>query len=266
MEIEALDETDLKFLPELQPPDWPDITPAHRLYLQSSFCFPVKVRLQNRLAGVGVTIVHNEVAWLAHIIVRNEFRNKGLGSFITQTLVERAKAEKCETVYLIATELGAPVYKKAGFVTEGEYLGFKDGNIGPIVVADNNIICLQDRHREQVFAIDRDVSGENRAFRIECYFGGAVVYETNDIIEGYYLPAFGEGLVVANNADAGIALTKLRLLKNNNLRCPTDNEALIRFLRQNNYTEYLRQKRMRLGKPRNWQPQNLYSRTGGQVG
>jgi GNAT superfamily N-acetyltransferase len=266
MEIQALTHADLKFLPDLQPADWPDITPHHKLYLQSSFCFPIKVVMQNEPVGVGVTIIHNDVAWLAHIIVHPEYRNKGLGQLITQTLVEKAKAENCETIYLIATELGAPVYRKIGFVTETEYLGFKDGKIEPGWIQNNNVVPLKEKHKQQVFDMDRIATGENRTFRLESYLEGAFVYEVNDRVEGYYLPAFGEGLVIANNAMAGLQLTKFRLENNNNVRCPIDNVAAVQFFRQNNYKEYLNQKRMRLGKERVWQPANLYSRTGGQIG
>ena len=210
--------------------------------------------------------MHNDVAWLAHIIVHPEFRNKGLGKLITQTLVDRAKTENCSTVYLIATELGAPVYEEVGFVTEAEYLGFKDGNIEQGTGHSANVVLLEEKHMQQVYDMDGTVTGENRTFRLESNLAGAFVYEVNDKVEGYYLPEFGEGLVVAINASAGISLMKVRLQKSNNVRFPSSNQPLLRFLRQNNYIQYLGQKRMRLGKERLWQPANLYSRTGGQVG
>ncbi len=64
-------------------------------------------------------------AWLAHIIVDPEYRKRGIGSLIVCQLLDFLKNSGCETVSLIATELGYSVYKKAGFVEQTEYAFFE---------------------------------------------------------------------------------------------------------------------------------------------
>ena len=65
------------------------------------------------------------MVWLAHINVQPGNRNHGLGKLITQFLVDEAQAKNCDTIYLIATDLCEPVYKKVGFETETDYLFLK---------------------------------------------------------------------------------------------------------------------------------------------
>ncbi|MBL0009542.1 MAG: GNAT family N-acetyltransferase [Saprospiraceae bacterium] len=99
--------------------------PAIQFYITSDFCFPIKVSIDHKIAGTGTAIIHHDVAWLAHIIVHPDFRNQGIGKLITESLVKMAHAKSCDTLYLLATELGEPVYRKIGFETETEYLFFK---------------------------------------------------------------------------------------------------------------------------------------------
>ena len=126
MEIQVLNHHDINFIAELQPEGWDSILPKMVFYVESSFCFPIKVIIDNKIVGLGATIIHENTAWLGHIIVHNENRGKGLGKLITQKLIEIAKQKQCQTILLIATEFGAPVYEKVGFVTQTEYLFFKD--------------------------------------------------------------------------------------------------------------------------------------------
>ena len=125
MEIQDLKQSEVGLLIDLQPQGWRDISPIFDFYSKSAFCFPVKATIDNKIVGIGTTVIHNDIAWLAHIIVHHDNRNKGIGQLITQTLVDSSKAKKCHTIYLIATDLGAPVYEKIGFETETEYLFFR---------------------------------------------------------------------------------------------------------------------------------------------
>lgn len=120
MRVQPLNHNDLNSLPGLQPDGWQDITPSFEFYTRSSFCFPLKIISDDKIVGIGTTIIHHDVAWLAHIIVQKDYRKKGIGQLITERLVDSLKPMNCETIYLLATDLGAPVYEKAGFETETE--------------------------------------------------------------------------------------------------------------------------------------------------
>lgn len=266
MKIQTLQHKDLELIAELQPEDWPDIRNAISFYTSSDFCVPIKVVIENKIVGIGAGIIHKDIAWLAHIIVHPEYRNKGLGRLITQTLVDRAYAKNCHTIYLIATDLGAPVYEKVGFITETEYIFFKDIHWNQKFELAENIIAYTNEFKTQIAHLDNEISGENRMFHIEPHLNGAYVYMQENTIQGFYLPSFGEGIIVANKSLAGIELMKLRFTTSEIAAFPVENLSATEFMYQNNFKEYRTAKRMRLRTKRAWQAKNIYNRIGGNLG
>jgi len=266
MDIESLSENDLQHIPSLIPPGWDTAIPAIQFYTNSVFCFPFKAMIDNKLAGTGTAIIHHDVAWLAHIIVHSDFRNQGIGRRITQYLVEFIHGKGLETIYLLATELGEPVYRKIGFEAETEYITYRREMQNEVYVDAGNIITYTDHLKEQISMIDRLVSGEDRLFHLETHLSNGFVYVVNNNVEGYYLPTMGDGLIIATTGKAGQALMSLRLTTKDFAVFPIDNVSAATFIQQHPFTEVRRQKRMRLGTKRNWQPEHIYNRIGGNLG
>jgi Acetyltransferase (GNAT) family len=203
--------------------------------------------VEYNLTASGTTIIQNDIAWLAHIIVRPDRRNQGIGKLITQALVESVKAKSCDTIHLIATDLGAPVYEKLGFVTETEYLFFKDIKPRQSGATSKNIIPFANNFRKQVESLDHHVSLENRMLQVEQHLKNGFVYLQDNKVEGYYLPTFGEGLIVADTASAGVELMKLRLTSKEHTAFPIDNSSAKGFFHQHNFKKFKTAKRMRFG-------------------
>jgi len=244
--IEPICNNEISILSSLQPDGWVDIVPIFDFYTKSSFCFPIKVIVDNKYVGIGVTIIHNDVAWLAHIIVHPDFRCRGIGLKIVQSLVKTAKENHCSTIYLIATELGEPIYSKVGFITETEYLVHKNITKNEWTVS-RNIQQYEERHRTHFVAFDRKVSGEDRMIHIEEHLTNAFVYHREDIFEGYYLPTLGEGLIIAETETSGIELLKFYLQHNDRVVIPKENLVAQKFLQEVGFGELKQIKRMRLG-------------------
>jgi N-acetylglutamate synthase-like GNAT family acetyltransferase len=265
MNIETLKFSDLPLISALQPEGW-DIMSTIAFYTKSEYCFPIKVSIDNRIAGIGTTILHHDVAWLAHIIVHPDFRNRGIGKFITESLVETAKANHCDTIYLLATELGEPVYKKIGFEAETEYLSFKGEKINEEFTKTENKVAFQSGFVQQTSMLDRRVSGEDRMFHLDPQLSESFVYLEDNTVLGYYLPAFGDGLIIANSDSAGEALMRLRLTTRDFAVFPMENIRAKALMHELHFELFRTQKRMRLGKKRDWQPANIYNRIGGNLG
>lgn len=266
MKIDTLLPSDLVHIPELQPEGWYDIQPIHAFYTSVDFCFPLKLMIDGRIAGIGTGIVHGEVAWLGHIIVHPDFRNRGLGGMITKALVENMQEKNCTTIYLIATDMGEPVYKKIGFETETEYIFFKDLTTKPDWTNAPEIVPYNDSHKKQIAAIDRMVSGENRMLHLERFLPNSFVHVTNDVVNGFYLPGFGDGFILATSSTAGRDLMRLRLATKDNASFPIENVDALEFMHDNNFQEFRKAKRMRLGPKRDLNLQFVYNRIGGNVG
>ena len=266
LRIQVLVQSDLDSLVELRPTGWPDISPAFNFYVTSYFCFPIKVVQDNKIIGVGAAVIHEDIAWLAHIIVNENYRNKGIGQFITQSLVESSKDKNCQTIYLIATELGAIVYEKIGFLTETEYLFYKDIRIDQSVLIAQHTIPYRDDFFDQAIQIDRQISGEDRITNIKDHLSGGFVYYKDNIVEGFYLPNFGEGLILANTPLAGIELMKLRLSFKSEAAFPEENDSAKSFLNLHGFSPHRKAKRMRLGIKRKVVFESMYNRIGGNIG
>lgn len=267
MTIEALNKNDVSSLNELEPAGWGSILPAHEFYTSNTdFCFSIKINNNNKIVGIGTAIIHNDVAWLAHIIVHPENRNQGVGGLITKSLVKKSQTKNCDTIYLIATDLGAPVYTKVGFETETEYLFFKDIKVDESWEISECIIPFNPNHKEVIAEIDKLTSGEDRLFHLEKHFQGGFVYLNNNVIEGFYLPTFGEGLILAKTKKSGIELMKMRFMNHDTASFPIDNIDAAAFLYKHGYKEFKTAKRMRLGKHKDWVPSNIYNRIGGNIG
>lgn len=266
MTIHLLEAEDIPFLAALQPEDWGDITPAIVFYTSNSNCFPVKVLVNNQIVGIGTSIILNDTAWLAHIIVHENYRGKGIGTFITKSLVDGIFLKNIATIQLIATEPGERVYKKAGFETDTEYVFFKDISIFNISATSPHIIAFTDAFTKQVLDSDRQITGEDRSAFLKPHLQTGFLYTHNNLVEGFYLPTFGEGWIAAHTAAAGEALMQLRFSTRQNASFPVNNSTAINFLKQHEIQPFKRAKRMWLGAKSNWQPANIYNRVGGNLG
>lgn len=264
MRIEPLTEADLQYIPELQPEGWSDILPHIMFYVSSAFCSPVKVTADGTIVGIGTTIVHGRTAWLAHIIVHRDYRNRGIGQFITQHLIDSLHETPCETVLLIATTLGEPVYKKIGFQKETEYIFLRDGAISP--ETPSGVVLFSDRYVREMLDLDRKISGEDRQELLIPHIASAHLFVNDGSLLGYYLPDLGDGLVIAGTPEAGLALLIRRSMREKKFVLPLENTAGIEFLFRHGYQEYSRGARMWLGKKLVWHAEMLYNRIGGNLG
>lgn len=267
MKIQPFSAYDMAKLPMLQPADWGDIIPHFEFYVQSPFCFPIKLTSAEQIVGVAAVIVHHDVAWLGHIIIHSESRGRGLGRILTQNLIDIACQQKCKTVYLTATDLGFPVYEKLGFVTEDNYLFFKD--IDPHSQLRVQSGCIQPyakSMRSEISEMDRDISGEDRMLHLDAHLEHGYVYRCSEKIEGYYLPSLGEGLIIAVSPSAGTELLKLHVTSTHKAVFPSSNTVAAGLLHAMGYREWSTGRRMRWGVERPLKLQYIYNRIAGKVG
>lgn len=265
MLAEEFTERDIANLAELQPPDWGDIRPHFEYHIKSSRAHPIKFEIDGKLVAVGTTILHANTAWLAQIIVHSGYRNRSLGTKMTQALLGLINSETHPTVYLIATALGEPVYRKLGFAEEGGQV-FMKGVKGQDRVAIPEIVSYHSQYADRLFAMDADVSGEDRSQRLLEHLDDAMVYVSNGELLGYYLPGLGEGHIIATNPEAGKALMAYRLQYYDSAVLPLENAIGIQLLEERGFSRTRVAKRMRLGPERSWKPGCMYNRISGQLG
>ncbi len=263
MKIQPITANDIAEIDAIRPKDWGSLVAHIQYYINMPNCHPIKLVEDGKIISIGNTILHKNTAWLSHIIVHEEHRGKGLGKTIAQALIDSVPNTH-KTILLIATELGEYVYNKLGFVTETEYIAFKDVEIAS--PASPLIQPFEEKYRSYLHTMDTNISGESRFESLNPHLANAQVFVQNNQVEGFYTPTFGDGLIMANNTEAGIELMKYRLQSNALCLFPVENRAATNFLVANNYSPVKQMKKMRLGEKITWQPQNIYNRVGGNFG
>jgi len=266
MNPEVIIGSDLQILGELQPDGWPDIIPSFEFYISSPFCNPVKIITEDRVAGIGAGNTFGKTGWLSHIITHPEFRNRGIAGSIVDHLLNKLKNSGCGTISLIATEYGYPVYKKAGFKIQSEYSFFERKKPLNNIFQSDKIVRFADIYRDDVIALDKKISGEDRSCLLIDKLKNSYVYLEDNRISGYYLPGLGEGLIIADNSEAGIELLRLRCSLSAYTVLPYENNDGISFLKNQGYIETRRVKRMIFGEEFEWHPEKLFSRIAGNFG
>ena len=265
MKFEKIIHAEINQILHLQPDGWPSIVSKFEFYTTSNHCYPVKLIIDDAIVGIGATIVHDNAAWLAHIIVHPDYRNKGLGKIITEKLISQAKEKNCQTISLIATELGAYVYEKIGFTTETTYLFYKVA-INKKKYNSDYIQPYTTNLKQQILDLDKEISKENRIKTIETHLKNASVYIKNGKVEGFLMPSLGEGLILASNNLAGIELIKYRLNTNENVIFPANNTAAKEYIEKLQVKVFYKAKRMKLGADKNVVFSNIFARIGGYLG
>lgn len=266
--IRALEISDIERLTSLKPLDWDfDFAAFVHHYIDDDFYYAFVLLEGGSVVGTGSAFVQGSTGWLANIIVHKNHRGKGYGRAMTEFLVEFMTKKGCETHLLIATDLGAPVYRRIGFQKVSEYLCFDftlTGYQGP----PNSIRRLQASDLEAVYQLDRAATDEDRLHLLNKYYDTALGYfgDTNDLL-GFYLPDFARGLVVATTENAGIALLQLKHSRaGQRTMIPVKNKAGLAYLETVSQKTNVTALRMTLGKANKWKPTTIYSYAGGYCG
>jgi len=258
---------DIESIRDLQPEGWSDITEAFKYYIAYEFCQPIKVVTDDKIIGVGTSIMFENTGWLAHIIVHKDYRNKGIGYKIVENLLYHLLSKSIPSVLLIATEIGEPVYKKAGFRVISDYLFFKRVQPWRENSISKNIMPFRENYYADIIRLDMSISGEIREPLIKMHLANSLIYLENEELSGFYLPNLGEGLIIAGNSMAGIELMKTKYSKADKAVIPSENQIGIDFLKKNGFIlSETKGKRMILGKDIVWKPECIFSRIGGNFG
>jgi len=268
MKMQLFTEGDLAYLDDLKPEGWGDIFTPHKYYLSHSFCRTMKITSAGKPVAIGTTINHGNTAWLAHIIVHRDCRGQGLGNRIVSGLLSDLSNDKeIETVSLIATDLGYPLYLKNGFVEQTVYHFYElpedktfDSPLSPMIFPYNSSM------ENSLLQLDREVIGEDRSEYLRDKLPGAFAYLKNGLPEGFSIPDLGDGLTIAKSDEAGIELLKLIMNRGNKVVIPRENIIAGDFLRTQGYGRGKSARRMTYGSAFPWKPENLFNRIGGKLG
>lgn len=241
------------------------VVPYYEFYLAARYCYPVKCLVDNQIAGIGNSIEHQGTAWLAHIIVHPHYRRQGIGTFITKTLMDRLlEQRRMRSVHLVATPMGAPLYQQLGFIRVSDYIFLQGGKTSSDPEA--TIEAYTPDFRDAGLKMDCDASSEDRSALLEPHWSNACFITKGERLTGFYMPALGEGYILATLQESGLVLLRRKHCDGATGVIPEENRHAIRYLEANGYSEYRRGVRMVYGQHLPWRPEWIYGRIGGNLG
>jgi ribosomal protein S18 acetylase RimI-like enzyme len=221
-----------------------------------------------RPVGIANGFANGQVGWLGNIVVREAERGQGIGTRLTARIAEALFGGGCQSVLLVATKHGEPIYRKLGFesvscyaIYRGERIegGTTNAHVRPLGPADH----------AAVLAMDSELTGENRAPLLAGFLHRGWIYQRSraEPILGYYLPTLGAGPIYARNEEAGLSLLGFKHGEVGDLALvPEPNDAARRFLSSHGYLEIDSVPRMQRGAPVAWRPRAIFARGAGYLG
>jgi GNAT superfamily N-acetyltransferase len=265
-----LRDLELSDIPELAgfaPKEWNMALDAVLLEHFGHGYFHARVSVESDgITAVGQGIATGRAGWIGNIIVRPEARNRGLGSRVTRDIMDLLQSRGCSTLLLIATELGEPVYQKLGFRKTEEYVFLRLPRLPAAPI--KSVRRLQPFDTAAVFKLDAFAAGEARGDLLAPHLGAGWVHTDPDgALDGFFLPSFGAGLVVANRPPAGLELLGFKhTFYAGNAVVPGSNGSALQFLIEHGAEETARAPRMACGDEIAWQPECIFARGAGYCG
>lgn len=144
--------------------------------------------LEGRPVGMGVATPYQQLGFLGQIIVAKGSRGTGVGGHMVAALLAHLRGQGVSSVFLDATQAGAPLYERHGFRKLQPSLRFSGTLHG---AAWNGMRRMMPTDLEQVCALDRQFWGADRRFflrrRLQLHPTLCHVLERNGVVAGYVM-------------------------------------------------------------------------------
>jgi predicted N-acetyltransferase YhbS len=191
-----------------------------------------------QVVGTGGAIGFGRTGWIGGVAVAPAFRGLGLGGRLTSAALEWLGPR--ETVLLLASELGRPIYDRLGFVAECRYRVFMASASAPVeaVPAD----------RSAALALDARVTGEDRSVvlnAVEVVGAGSAVA---------FVPPFPALPIIGRDGGSLLGLARPGM----RLAVPEANEAAVSAILALGATEREGVTRMYRGRRVSWRPEEVW--------
>ncbi len=203
---------------------------------------------RGKIIGTGISISMGRSGWIGSICVHREFRGIGLGKALTQCTIDRLKSQGAVSILLRASEDGAKLYRKMGFLDTASYENFSvgSGDIKPYRGKNfKEITCLTERH----FSMDTEFSGEERGSVLT----GLPVSNGYEMVHGeeletFVYPSIGEGIVGVSRDEGYIPEIVSKIMSGRSGKIRTlKGTALNRYMHELDFETKDGAKRMALG-------------------
>jgi len=206
---------------------------------------------KGRIVATGASLGFGPTGWIGAIAVRPEARGERLGTRMTEAAIEALGPR--ETLLLLASPLGRPIYEGMGFEPDGPYRVF----FGPAhakPAPGDGIREATAADHARIFELDRLATGEDRSAAVASGLDRALVNGAGFALR----PPFPARPIVATDPAAGRALLDATLAPGLRVAVPQANAPAVEALLAHGCEERHGVERMRLGAPVAWRPELIW--------
>ena len=256
--------------------DWGDRRAWFEFTVRNDACHPFVADVEGEVVGTGVATVNGPVAWVGTIWVSRDHRRRGLGSALTDAVVDVATAQGAKTLLLVATDRGRPLYERSGFEVQTWYRTFEAPGLGVGGPGTSAAIRpFRATDIEAITALDRVATGEDRRVVLDelaTPTGTRVLEVDGGDVGGFVIRApWGGGATVAPTLDDALAIVAARRRASppdKRARCGIvlENEAGADALERAGWTEAWRAPRLIRGAPLTWHPDHIWGQFNHAMG
>ena len=100
---------------------WGDRRRFLRFCVEQPRFVPLVAEVDERIVGTGVATVNGSVGWVGMIFVDEGLRGRGIGTSLTQAVMNELDRAGCVSLALLASPFGRPIYERLGFSAELDY-------------------------------------------------------------------------------------------------------------------------------------------------
>ena len=204
------------------------------------------------ILGTAASVGFGPNGWLGGIAVTPEARGERLGQRLTEAAIDALGPR--DSLLLLASAAGRPIYERLGFEVEDRYRVFWSP---PDAARESNgLRRLTAADRDAVLELDEWVTGESRALAVDAGIEGAVA--TPDLSAVALKPPWPALPILARDPAAGEALLRALIAPGLRLAVPEANTAAVETLVALGCTGGDDVVRMRRGAPVPWRPEGLW--------
>jgi predicted N-acetyltransferase YhbS len=241
--------------------------------VEHASCHPVVADEDGRVVGTGIATVNGRVGWVGTIFVATDRRRSGLGSALSEAVVDELERRGCATQLLIATDEGRPIYERLGFAVQARYVR-ETAPAGPASADDGLVRAYTEDDFDAIAALDRTATGEDRSAILRALAEPSTSRVTagdDGAVGGFIVRApWGGRALVASDPEHAIALLDWRRQGGG------DRQIVIGVLEANaagrarladaGWTEAPGGPRMIRGAAIDWRPDWIYGQFNGALG
>jgi GNAT superfamily N-acetyltransferase len=237
--------------------------------------FPFVAESDGVVVGTAVGSAHGPAGWVGAVFVDAAARGGGVGRALTDAVVEALEAAGCQTLVLVATSAGRPMYERMGFRLDTTYHTLEAPGTEP-AAAGRVLDAWTPDDLPAMAALDAAGTGEDRAHVLAAFASPTAARVLRDpgsrAVRGFVVRApWGGGATVAPLPGDGIAILEARRAAAGPGRTVragilAPNLAILERLAPLGWTEAWQAPRLIRGKPLDWQPTALWGQFNHALG